>query len=200
MADGADFGAGKPRLKFTSDQHSDAGNIGANASGFSAPDFSASVGGNGNGGNDDFDPSQHIGRDKRNADGSYRRKRAKRGSGGGTSSGSGRKTRQSLQASVDTLSQVLIVLHSGIASIAGPEFSLDSEDANDLGGAIVNVMDQYDIPIDPKTAAIVGLIVVCGKVYGPKIIMRNMRAKAEKAEERPSADIEPIDYTTLGVG
>src|SRR4051794_27928384 len=78
----------------------------------------ASLGGTAGGSGDDFDPAIHVGRDKRNADGSYTRKRGRRGSGGSGAGSGGRKSKASgdLKDATEALSRTLLYLHVGIAS------------------------------------------------------------------------------------
>lgn len=90
---------------------------------------------------------------------------------------------------------------------------IDQEEADLLSTSISNVMQEFDITIDPKTAAIIGLISASSQVYGPRAIAMGMR-KSREAEQRKkerqkkaqesgggisSADhIEMMDMTGLG--
>lgn len=162
-------------------------------SGAVSPDFlSAGAGsgdgdssGPGNGGGnsgDDFDPAIHIGRDKRNADGSYRRKRGRRP---GNSAPNQRRTKADSQASVESLTRILTVLHIGIASATRtPEMALQDDEAKSLAGATAEVLQQFDIRPDPRIEAVVGLCIVAGGIYAPRIYMIRERHKEEAAAKR----------------
>lgn len=138
-------------------------------------------GGNRSGSGDDFDPAIHVGRDKRNADGSYTRKRGRRAN---TSSGtSERKARGS--AGVKAIQNSLEGIHAIIAAATGFEdIRLSADESEPLAGAIAEVSKHYNIPVvDPKYMAIAGLIFVAGKVYGPKAMLVKMELQ-ERKEKR----------------
>lgn len=130
----------------------------------------------GSGSDERFDPSIHVDPGKRNADGSYRRKRGRKA---GSSSGSKRQANNS--ASVETLSRILAIVHLGIASASKtPELNLDQGEADSLAMATANVLEQFDIRPDPRIEAIVGLVTTAGIVYGPKIYLIRERKKEER--------------------
>lgn len=161
------------------------------------PDFGRSDDNHSDG---NFDPSRHAGRDKRNRDGSYRLKRGRK-PGSGNNGGTTRRTSAASAASVEALSRLLVVVHAGFAAATKtPEMNLDEADANALGKATANVLDQFDIRPDPKVEAIVGLVIVAGSVYGPKIYMVRERRKEEKAakkDEEPQA--QPLRFSSVRV-
>jgi len=150
---------------------------------------SDSSGDSGGNGTDDFDPAIHIDRDKRNADGSYRRKRGRK-SGRGTASKAA--SGSDLKGAVESLSATLVMLHLGIASATkSPEFVIDKEEGDLLSRATVNVLEQYDIRPDPKLQAMFGLIVAAGTVYGPRAFLIQKRRAEERAAK--ARNITPID-------
>lgn len=161
--------------------------------------FGATTLGSGDGGTsggdsgDDFtfDGNRHISRDRINADGTFRRKRARRGSGGRVNTGQ-KKTVNT--ASVDGLAQALMIVHAGLASVTKiKEFKLDKDEGNALANAVANVLVEFDIPVDDKTAAIVGLVVVGASTYGPRMYLYNERMKEEKRAKKAPATIHTID-------
>lgn len=171
------------------------GDAGATGVAASAPDF-LSLGGTGNadsdGGNggsdsgDDFDPAIHIGRDKRNADGSYRRKRGRRA---GNSAPNQRRTKADSSASVESLTRILTVLHVGIAAATKtPEMVLEDVEAKALANATAEVLAQFDIRPDPRIEAVIGLCVVAGGIYGPRAYLIRERRK-EEANARKSSTV-----------
>jgi hypothetical protein len=139
-------------------------------------------GNSGTGSGDDFDPAIHVGRDKRNADGSYTRKRGRKA---GNSSGSRKASAAAdLGTSIEALSKTLVIIHTGIAGVTGvQELVIDKSEGDMLAHASANVLAQFDITPDPKTQAIIGMIMACGAVYGPRAFAYRMRKAHEKAAE-----------------
>lgn len=138
------------------------------------------TGGNGGGsgggiGGDDFDPAIHVGRDKRNADGSYRKRRGRRPS---ASSGSRKSSNNS--ASLDALTRTIFIAHLGIATATKtPELALEDKESETLAVAVSNVLEEFDIKPNPKAEAIIGLIIASGSIYGPRIYNIRARKKTE---------------------
>ena len=149
--------------------------------------------GDGDGGNvagDDrtYDPDRHLGPDRVNADGTYRRKRRRKGS-----SGSPRKTAHKAadnSASVDTLSKVILFSSLSVSALfKAPEFGCNDAESTALAGALANVLEQFDIRPDPKVEAIFGLIMVSATIFGPKAYLYNQRIKeARKETKEPTFD------------
>lgn len=141
-------------------------------------------GGNfGNGNGEQFDPAIHVSPDKRNRDGSYTKKRGRK-SGTANSNSYGKKTTD-LNASIEQLSKVILFAHTGLAvATKCPELELDKEESDYLAKSSANVLEQFDITPDPKTQAIIGLIIALGTVYAPRYIMISHRIKAEKKTEQ----------------
>lgn len=57
-----------------------------------------------------------------------------------------------------------------------------------LASASVNVMRQFDLTPDPKTQAIIGMIIACGTVYAPRVYLYNARKEQEKREKAAGPD------------
>lgn len=126
-----------------------------------------------------FDAERHISKDKLNADGTYRRKRKRRGSGGVRPSNQ-RTSKADLSASIEGLTKVLLVMHIGMAEMTKtPELVLTETEANTLATSTANVMDQFDITPDPKIQAVVGLLMTAGMIYGPRLYNIRERVKNE---------------------
>lgn len=133
------------------------------------------------GSGDGFDPAIHISRDKRNADGSFTRKRGRR-PGNSANSGGSRKTRHT--ASVEHLAKVLAIVHAGIASATKcPELNIEDAESEALAKSVATVLDEFDITPDPKIQAIVGLVTTAGVIYGPRVYMIRQRKKEEANTE-----------------
>lgn len=139
-----------------------------------------------------FDPKRHISIDRRNADGTYRRKRQRRGSGG--SSPASKRPKADLQASIDGLSKILLVMHIGLAEISKtPELVLQPTEGDALASSLANVGDQFDITPDPKVQAIIGLMMTAGMIYGSR--MYNIRERL-KNTDKPKGTVHhlrPVD-------
>lgn len=162
--------------------------------GSASPIDPATLAGSGTGG-DDFDPAIHVGRDKRNADGSFTRKRGRK-SGTGNASGSARQKDSNLTGATESLSRTLLMLHVGLASVSkAPEFEIDKAESDMLANATVNVLQEFDIRPDPKAEAIFGLIVACGTVYGPRVFLMRQR-KAEESKQKSISEV--VDFPGIG--
>jgi len=153
--------------------------------GFLTPDGTGSGGvGNDSGGtgSDEFDASIHAGRDKRNADGSYRKKRGRKT--GGNNSSSGTRTKAQNTASVEGLTRILAILHVGLAAATKtPELALDDSEVENLAKATATVLTEFDIRPDPKVEAVIGLVTAAGLIYGPRVYLITERKRLE-AQER----------------
>lgn len=155
---------------------------------FGSVDLGGNTGASGDGDDTIFDPERHLGLDRVNADGTYRRKRKRKGSAGNSSSPRKSSSRTEISASVDTLSNVLMVFHMGLATmLKTPEIATTEAENRTLGTAVVNVLEAYDLKPDPKIATVVGLIMACGQVYGPKTYFIRERLKEEAVAKRQSA-------------
>lgn len=138
-----------------------------------------------------FDPDRHAGRDKRNADGSWTRKRGRRaGTGSGSASG-----RAKAAPAVNTIEQSLIGIHALLAAMTKtPELALDSDESKPLAVAVSEVAKHYDIPgLDAKTVAWMGLIMVAGKIYVPRVMLVQQRLEREKQERKPSNVVKLVE-------
>lgn len=146
-----------------------------------------------------FDPSRHISRDRRNADGSYRRKRRRKDGSLGPSAGSKRAEKRSdYSASLDALSNTLMIVHAGLASVTKvQELVIDSDESKVLATSLANVLAEFDIQPDPKAQAIVGLIIAASSIYGPRMYLYNERMKREKIQRRPPAQVHPMGGVIL---
>jgi len=128
-----------------------------------------------------FDDNIHVSRDKRNADGSFRKKRGRKAGSGSGNSGNKSRRQTDSAASVESLTRVLSILHVGIAGATkSPEFILEDLEAESLANATANVLREFDIRPDPKIEAIVGLVMVAGSIYGPRLYLINERKKKDR--------------------
>lgn len=61
-----------------------------------------------------------------------------------------------------------------------PELELDKEESDLLANAGAQLLSEFDLKPDPKTEAIIGFIVACATVYGPRAAIIAMRKKKER--------------------
>lgn len=77
-----------------------------------------------------------------------------------------------------------MLVHVGLASATKtPELELEDKEADTLAQATARVLEEFDFTPSPKTQAIVGLIVACGTIYGPKAYAVKMRWDEEKKKD-----------------
>lgn len=151
-----------------------------------AVNFGRSDSGSDDGGDDfTFDPERHIGRDRTNADGSYRRKRRRKdGSTGPSARRNNPQKGATYSASIDALSNTLIIFHAGLASLTKTkELEIESNESEALAKNIANVMAEFDITPDPKIQAVLGLVMTAGMIYGPRMYLIRERVKNEKPKK-----------------
>lgn len=149
-------------------------------------EFGAFTLGSGNDDGDGFNPDIHVGRNKRNANGEFTRKRGRRaGNSAAGGSKKGRAHSPDLSASIDALSGVLFLVHGGLASFTKvPEVALETSEATSLATGIANVMEQYDLTPDPKVTAWVGLIMTASAIYGPRMYIYRERKREERKNKK----------------
>lgn len=159
-------------------EDTDANDIGTSA-GFLIGDNGGSSGDSERDANGDrFDANVHISPDKRNADGSYRKKRGRK-SGNTTTTRS--RSKANNQASIEGLTRMLAIIHLGLSSATKtPELKLEDEEAEALAKSTAMVLEEFDIRPDPKIEAIVGLVTTAGMIYGPRVYLITERKKRER--------------------
>ncbi len=130
----------------------------------------------------DFDPAIHIGRDKRNADGSYRRKRGRR-AGSSNAKNPARRAGKASLADVNTVEKALVGIHAIMAGVfSAPEFALEKDESKPLAESVSEVAKHYDIPeVADVTLAWVSLAMVAGPMYMAKYMLVRERIRAERA-------------------
>lgn len=68
-----------------------------------------------------------------------------------------------------------------------------------LAKASANLLEQFDIAPDPKTQAIIGVVMACGAVYGPRFMAYKIRKAQEEKEAQPgTAGIYNADGSAAG--
>jgi len=66
------------------------------------------------------------------------------------------------------------------AAFIAPEIAIDESEAKELTAALAQVNTFYSKVVDPKVIAWVGLIGVCGKIYGPRVGAYTIRKASER--------------------
>jgi hypothetical protein len=88
---------------------------------------------------------------------------------------------------VEWLGGVLMIVHAGIASATKtPELELTEPEANQLGKSVGAVMDEFGFQPDPRTQAIVGLVITAGMIYGPRMYL--IRERIAEPKKAPASD------------
>lgn len=64
------------------------------------------------------------------------------------------------------------------------ELELDETEAKLLSEAVAEVASHYHYKVDPKVVAWVGLMGVCGSIYGPRLLAIKLRRQMEN-EKKP---------------
>lgn len=181
------FGSGA-----SGDESGDSGIESANASFLNLGGGSNS--GDDSGGNDRdsngdlWDGDIHTEKRTKNADGTWRKKRGRKASSASSGNRYGRgSTQKSNKANIESLASILAIVHAGLASATKtPEIVLDGDDADALAKAATNVLVEFDVTPNPKVQAVVGLVMTCGAVYGPKAYLIKERLKEEKSNGKRS--------------
>jgi hypothetical protein len=81
-----------------------------------------------------------------------------------------------------------MIVHSGIAAATKtPELDLEQKEADQLAKSVGAVMDEFGFQPDPKTQAVIGLVMTAGMIYGPRAyLIRERLADEAKARRAPS--------------
>lgn len=71
-----------------------------------------------------------------------------------------------------------------VANFEAPEWTIDKDEADELGKAVQTVTDLYtDVKLPAEAIAWGNLALVMGRVFGPRIYMTMERLKAERARD-----------------
>lgn len=136
-----------------------------------------------------FDDRIHSG--TRRANGEWRKRRGPKSGGNSAPRVSGKKAGHS--ASLDALTNTLIIVHAAISTATKtPELAIEETEAKSLAGAVANVLEEFDIQPDPKVQAIVGLVIAAGSVYGPRMYLIRERQKAQRKVKEKPAEVIPF--------
>lgn len=144
-------------------------------------------------------------------DGTGKRKRGRpRGTGNSASASKG-TAKNAFPLSVNGVETILLSVHTILASaISCPELLLDQKEANAIADGVAKVAAEYDVRMDPKTAAWINLATVASAVYGPRGIAIFVRVSSEKparttapATNRnappPNVDLSKFDPTKISM-
>lgn len=108
--------------------------------------------------------------------------RRKRGRPPGPSAGTATKSEE-IRYSVSGVETLLISVHEILAKAVRVDLlKIDKAEANALSKAIGEVSKHYPVKVDPKLAAWTNLVAVAASVYGPRLAVAQVMAKAARAE------------------
>lgn len=145
----------------------------------------------------EFDGSIHIHPDKRNADGSFRRKRGRRGSGSKSKS----QVYSDIEKSAEMLTKGLVVFHATLAAMTKtPELVLAEEEAKGLSESGLTLLSMYDIKPDPKVEAAILFAGQIGLIYGTRIVAIKARKAHEREAERKGGTAVVYDANGFATG
>jgi hypothetical protein len=83
---------------------------------------------------------------------------------------------------VKQMSDFLGAMHVMLAqSMRAPEMMLQEPEANALATSLLELGEQYDYALDPKTAALVAVGMCCISIYVPRLMVIGQRVAREKA-------------------
>lgn len=84
--------------------------------------------------------------------------------------------------SAENLTGILLSIHvMGATLLHAPEWELSEDEAAKLAAAIARVNELYNgLVLPEKAAAWVQLVIVAGTIYGPRVMVSQMKPKAEK--------------------
>lgn len=93
-------------------------------------------------------------------------------------------------SSVGLIERLLLGIHTMAASaLKSPHWELSADEANELAKAAAKVQEQYDISLDPKTEAWLGLATVAGAMYAPRVMVTlHLASEKAKASKPPPAE------------
>src|ERR1035437_2833814 len=98
--------------------------------------------------------------------------------------------RASKKGNLGGLEQILLSLHMMAgAFFQAPELALAPDEAKAMADAAATVAGLYHHTLDPRMMAWVNLAMVCGGIYGTRIIVIRARLKSEV---KPQAKVIPI--------
>jgi hypothetical protein len=148
--------------------------------------------GNGGGGSDGsdyrdatgerFDPNLHVHPDKRNRDGSFRRRKQ---SGGSRNKGKGKAANNSdLESVAHILAAGMVMFHGALANATKtPELVLSEEEATNLSKTGLDFLSHFDVAPDPKVISGVVFASQIMAVYGSRYAAIRIRKAQEKKEK-----------------
>ena len=74
--------------------------------------------------------------------------------------------------SKESLARTLMLAHNVPAQLLqAPEWAIDKTESELLSSAIVDCLAAFDLPIDPRAEAVIGLLGACAIVYGPRVMI-----------------------------
>ena len=89
---------------------------------------------------------------------------------------------------LQTIAGFLLPIHAMLAAKTEiPELAMDADEAQELAGSTIDLMDAFDFEPDPRVSAAVAFMIRVGSIYGGKVMQYKMRLAEEQGEEQPNA-------------
>lgn len=108
----------------------------------------------------------------------------------------GRKKSSGGGVNGSALGKQLVGIHQLAAMLTGvTELALSDPEGEQLGQAIAGVCEQYNLSIDGKTGAFLGLIGTAAVIYGPRYFAFNARMAYMRAQQSQQPIQTPGGYT-----
>lgn len=139
------------------------------------------------------------------SDGTPKLKAGRKPGGNGKSkskskSATGKETNSSVieKPDVNSIAQMLVVIHSIVAmGVNNDVWEIDDKEGELLAKAGTDFASQFNVEIDPKVAASIGLIGAAGKVYGPRFAVLRIERARKKADAKKQREKEPVEIPPL---
>lgn len=112
--------------------------------------------------------------------------------------GSGNKAKASANPVISGgIEKTLLSIHKmGAAFFSAPEWELQENEAKSLAAAIAEVEKHYKIPgMSEEHAAILGLVLVAGSIYAPRIILTATKRKSKGRPQQQAQQEQPQMFT-----
>jgi hypothetical protein len=103
----------------------------------------------------------------------------------GRPAGSGNAQRKA-SSDIPAIANQLMFWHSAASKLLKqPLIEIERDEADMLAKSLAKLMEEYSIVISGKTAAIVGMLVSVGAIYGPRVMLIQEIKERERKQKTP---------------